>query len=451
MRILQFIFLLAISTSIYAQTAEFNKWSVGLNVGMHDGLRPVLNGTKVHQIHHYGANVRYMMNNSSGLMLDFGYDFLDFYGLGTANTHYVRTNIQGVGNVGHVLHFEEWTKRFGLLVHGGFGMSHLFGKDTADYTDTRLFKKSDDMVNLTFGISPQFKINERIALTGDISMINNIRQNVTFDMTSPITGMGGIRGSFYNASIGIQFYIGKNERHADWVPSGIDMSEIEKLNQRIDTLKQGRIDDDKDGVPNYMDQEPASAEGSKVDHKGITIKPADQRDTDSDGVMDAVDLCPEMKGSIEANGCPDGDGDGVPDILDACPNDKGMKSANGCVSSSQAMSLDQYGIYDILFETNSDVVRPEYQKILDRAVSVLNDNKGMTLDLKGHTDERGSTEYNQDLAKRRAENTKSYLSSKGISADRLNIVAVGEVAPKYAGVTTESYAANRRVSLAIKN
>lgn len=57
--------------------------------------------------------------------------------------------------------------------------------------------------------------------------------------------------------------------------------------------------------------------------------PASQ-DTDGDGVKDAVDQCPTIKGSKAANGCPDKDGDGIADKMDKCPNAMGTALTEGC-------------------------------------------------------------------------------------------------------------------------
>jgi len=56
-------------------------------------------------------------------------------------------------------------------------------------------------------------------------------------------------------------------------------------------------------------------------------------DSDSDGVYDKYDACPEVAGLVEFNGCPDADGDGVKDSDDACPNDAGLAAMNGCPDS----------------------------------------------------------------------------------------------------------------------
>jgi OOP family OmpA-OmpF porin len=56
-------------------------------------------------------------------------------------------------------------------------------------------------------------------------------------------------------------------------------------------------------------------------------------DSDKDGLADDIDLCPQVAGPIELNGCPDTDGDGVADYRDACPDTKGLKSLRGCPDS----------------------------------------------------------------------------------------------------------------------
>ncbi len=57
------------------------------------------------------------------------------------------------------------------------------------------------------------------------------------------------------------------------------------------------------------------------------------KDTDKDGVKDKDDLCPEVAGLKEFNGCPDTDADGIQDSEDKCPNEAGLTEFNGCPDS----------------------------------------------------------------------------------------------------------------------
>ena len=56
-------------------------------------------------------------------------------------------------------------------------------------------------------------------------------------------------------------------------------------------------------------------------------------DSDGDGIQDSEDTCPLLAGSLEYDGCPDSDGDGVSDNKDACPNKAGLASLDGCPDS----------------------------------------------------------------------------------------------------------------------
>lgn len=64
-------------------------------------------------------------------------------------------------------------------------------------------------------------------------------------------------------------------------------------------------------------------------------------DSDGDGLIDDIDLCPQDPGSKDMNGCPDKDGDGIADYEDACPEYAGLKIFKGCPDS------DGDGISDV--------------------------------------------------------------------------------------------------------
>ncbi len=70
--------------------------------------------------------------------------------------------------------------------------------------------------------------------------------------------------------------------------------------------------------------------------KGDTEKMPKEKaigDRDGDGLEDDIDLCPDMAGAIELNGCPDKDGDGIADYKDKCPNYAGLAAFDGCPDS----------------------------------------------------------------------------------------------------------------------
>lgn len=166
-------------------------------------------------------------------------------------------------------------------------------------------------------------------------------------------------------------------------------------------------------------------------------------DSDGDGVPDNKDKCPNTPTgvTVDRDGCPlDTDGDGVYDYLDKCPGTPAGATVdrNGCWSLS-----DEY------FDTNKSVIKPEFYPLLQNAVRVLNKNPGLRLQLEGHTDNRGSHDYNMGLSQRRAEAVKDYLISEGISADRLSAKGNGYTQPIASNETVEGRARNRRVHLKV--
>ena len=68
----------------------------------------------------------------------------------------------------------------------------------------------------------------------------------------------------------------------------------------------------------------------------------------------------------------------------------------------------------------------------------------MTLAITGHTDERGTAEYNLALGQRRAAQVKRYLTSKGIEDARLSTQSLGDSQPAVQGTDESAYAQNRR-------
>jgi outer membrane protein OmpA-like peptidoglycan-associated protein len=80
---------------------------------------------------------------------------------------------------------------------------------------------------------------------------------------------------------------------------------------------------------------------------------------------------------------------------------------------------------------------------------VLNKYPNTNIEIQGHTDSRGTDEYNMGLSERRATTVASYLESKGVVATRVITKGYGESAPAYTNDTDEGMAQNRRVEFLI--
>ena len=87
-------------------------------------------------------------------------------------------------------------------------------------------------------------------------------------------------------------------------------------------------------------------------------------------------------------------------------------------------------IENIFYDFDKATLRPESATALDELVKMLNDNPHITIELRAHTDYKGSDQYNERLSQRRAESVVNYLIAHGIAADRLTPKGYGESKPK---------------------
>ena len=105
---------------------------------------------------------------------------------------------------------------------------------------------------------------------------------------------------------------------------------------------------------------------------------------------------------------------------------------------------------DIHFDTGKYDIRPEDATILREIATLLMEHPNVKIQIEGHCDERGSSEYNLALGERRANRAKNYLISLGVSADRiLTISYVRKDTSLDLGHNEKAWAKNRRVHFVI--
>ena len=105
---------------------------------------------------------------------------------------------------------------------------------------------------------------------------------------------------------------------------------------------------------------------------------------------------------------------------------------------------------NIYFEFDKSRLLPESQEILRNKADWMRANPNVTAIIEGHSDERGTTEYNLALGERRAESAKSFLVDLGISPSRLTTISYGEERPLDPRNNEEAWAKNRRAQFVIE-
>lgn len=106
------------------------------------------------------------------------------------------------------------------------------------------------------------------------------------------------------------------------------------------------------------------------------------------------------------------------------------------------MMPDENRIY---FDFDKSTIRQDAYQTLNAHARYLLANKDANVVLEGHTDERGSREYNMALGERRADAVKRYLTLQGVETSQMEVVSYGEERPAVMGHSLDAYAKNRRV------
>jgi peptidoglycan-associated lipoprotein len=124
----------------------------------------------------------------------------------------------------------------------------------------------------------------------------------------------------------------------------------------------------------------------------------------------------------------------------------GAGGAGGAVTpgANATGNLAQRSVY---FEYDSFSVKDEYKPVLQAHAKFLLENPTAKVYLQGHTDERGSREYNLALGQKRADAVRRIMTVLGVKDNQIEGVSYGEEKPKNAGHDDAAYAQNRRADI----
>ncbi|MEX2529705.1 MAG: OmpA family protein [Gemmatimonadota bacterium] len=114
------------------------------------------------------------------------------------------------------------------------------------------------------------------------------------------------------------------------------------------------------------------------------------------------------------------------------------------------MATGEYTTRGILFDVNSDRLRPESTPTLEELASMLERNPELAVEIEGHTDSDGEEAANLALSQRRAEAVTSYLTNRGISDARLTAIGKGEAEPVADNGTGVGKQQNRRSVIRVR-
>jgi peptidoglycan-associated lipoprotein len=148
-----------------------------------------------------------------------------------------------------------------------------------------------------------------------------------------------------------------------------------------------------------------------------------------------------------------------PDATTAAPADSGAATsgvgvdAGAGAGTATALTPQQQALAAIqqknvvFFDFDSSEIRPEYVPVVAAHAQYLVKYPTARVRLEGHTDERGSREYNIGLGERRAQTVRRALLAQGVAESQITTVSYGEERPAVEGSDEAAFAQNRRVEL----
>jgi len=424
-------------SAIAQKDTSYNKLAIDFGVGACNVMSPDFTkgySQKLFDPLSVRVGGRYMFNNVFGAAWVIGYDNISANKNSLAfETHNVSSTLQAYASLTNLLNFSEFTDKFGLLIHTGAGLSGLFGK-------INNVKKHDNVISFVGGVTPQYKVNDKLSINLDLGFNLNLMQTRSFDLAGR-SSTPGLANNFGYATVGFSFYgIGANKSkvHADWSPKELaSKKELEAVRAKLSATEAKLVDTDGDGVANFLDIEPNTPAGSIVNSKGQAIV-----DMDGDGIVDSEDFCPTVKGSAEFKGCPIA----FFQEVKAVDNEITGNELTGDLKNKVASVTK-----DVNFDTKSITVKGAFKKELDALAKILNENPSLVVVLHGHCDNVGEDIFNNKLSEDRAKSAKDYLVSKGVSASKISTKGFGIANPKMPNDTERGRAANRRVEFIVKS
>jgi outer membrane protein OmpA-like peptidoglycan-associated protein len=102
---------------------------------------------------------------------------------------------------------------------------------------------------------------------------------------------------------------------------------------------------------------------------------------------------------------------------------------------------------DVLFDFDKWVIKEPFTVELNQWADYFNNNPQVSADIYGHTDNTGSTTYNETLSEKRAQAVVNYLIGEGVAPDRLKAKGFGESQPTATNETKKGQQKNRRVEM----
>lgn len=391
--ILIFLFFIGIN-NVQAQTAEQPLgFKVLYGTQGYDGDLGNEMGRFSSDDHLYGVGLSAYLNSYFDLSLDVRWMLLDVDN-GPDDPYFERRNSSFETdnlNLNLMARWKPLASRTQLdpYATAGLGFNFLQDRSSARQDDSQF------AFSIPFGVGVNYKLKEQITLnvqatynrtfSDDIDNYPLAAGEAAADVDPRPDFDGKDHDDFFTTSVGVVFNFGGGESMSD---------EERLLKQSMDNLE--------------------AAEGSS-DEASETLRQAQQLNDETlaalDELRDAIDQMPEESDNLRA---------------------EMVRIVN-----------------NVQFEFDkSTIIEPAHDE-LNSLAAIMQEYKGLGIDIAARADERGTESYNEELSMRRAQAVKDYLVNQGVDASRISTSALGESDPLMSGSSETAHSQNRSVQLTL--
>lgn len=341
----------------------------------------------------------------------------------SGNTTYLGLSFNGMLNLNSVFRRGDLIgeRKWNAYAYAGIGIMDFTSKVTNTITNRTTEFKNDApwrSIYVQGGAILSRKLNDKFDISARANFLLSGRD--MFDGVES-TKHANAQEQLLTATIGITYHFGKKEKLVWSDP--LDY----KLKNALANLK----------LTNTTTTKSLDSVANVALNKGTL-------DQDKDGVLDAMDKCPTIKGKKENGGCPEmmNTEKIINNILEELVTEKSNASIkpkyynklNKVVTAFRdniKNILDDlnFNLEGINFDTNKAIIKPEYFNQLNEAAKTLNSNKDKKFIIYGYTDCLGNFSSNQILSEKRALSIRNYLIERGVSSSQLQAVGKGENSP----------------------
>lgn len=345
--------------------------------------------------HIFGVRLQYLQGDISGGTYKVNDNFYNAFQTSISNV-----NLQGILNLGGIDFRKSYPRN---NFYFGFGISRQAFNGKRDTPDSlnNIQTVNESIMTIPLTLGYKRKINKNFDIGAEFTY--NLGGNDKLDLTE-IAGTPPDANGYFMASLVYNITTPKRAVHIDWTnPIDLIYRELNKNKDHSESLK---ADADQDGVPDYLDKEPNTPKGFKVDANGVTL------DSDNDGIPDSED--PDPFGFEKALGLyfPAGSGGGG-----GGTGGNGMDSSerlyrlNDSVPSMDFATISRsgYGLPTIIFPPNRFTVHVEQYNILHQIAKILLVDTSASLVIIGHADSNQPNFTQLTLAEKRALEVKRKL------------------------------------------